>query len=95
MVKRFGLLLCREEGQGKTEYIVIVALLAIATIAVVTMYSQNLRALFASSGDSLGGREEGSARKGGSLSTWNKVKRKGVKNFGSNAHYGGGLGGEE
>lgn len=95
MIARARRLLATEEGQGNTEYIIVVALVAIAAIAVVTMYGQNLRALWASSSNALGGAQEGSAIKGGALSTWNKVKRKNLQNFGQNRHFGGGLGGDE
>ena len=42
-------------GQGNTEFIIIVALIAIATIGVVTVFGENLRLLFAGSSDSLAG----------------------------------------
>ena len=45
----------RQRGQGMTEYIIIVALIAIGTIAVVTVFGDNLRALFGSSAQALAG----------------------------------------
>ena len=39
----------RNRGQGMTEYIIIVALIAIAAIAVVTLFGDNIRRLFATS----------------------------------------------
>jgi Flp pilus assembly pilin Flp len=44
-----------QRGQGMTEYIIIVALIAIAAIAVVTLFGDNIRALFAASNDALAG----------------------------------------
>lgn len=45
----------QRKGQGMTEYIIIVALIAIATIAVVTLFGDNLRQLFGSSANALAG----------------------------------------
>jgi pilus assembly protein Flp/PilA len=42
-------------GQGMTEYIIIVALIAIAAIGVVTLFGDNIRNLFAGASDSLAG----------------------------------------
>lgn len=39
----------RTRGQGMTEYIIIVALIAIAAIGVVTLFGDNIRSLFSSS----------------------------------------------
>jgi pilus assembly protein Flp/PilA len=48
-------------GQGMTEYIIIVALIAIAAIGVVSLFGDNIRALFASSSNALAGEEAASA----------------------------------
>ncbi len=45
----------RERGQGMTEYIIIVALVAIGAIAVVTIFGDNIRALFGTSANALTG----------------------------------------
>ena len=46
--------LMREEmGQGMTEYIIIVALIAISCIMVVTIFGDNIRKIFGSSVDAL------------------------------------------
>ncbi len=99
MMARMNHLLRDEAGQGNTEYIVVVALIAIAAIAVVAFFSQNLRAIFATSDNALGGAENTSIKKSGSLSPGgaaiNKVTRKGLQNFGHNNHMGGGAGGWE
>ncbi len=44
-----------KRGQGMTEYIIIVALIAIATIGVVTLFGDNIRMLFSASADALSG----------------------------------------
>ena len=44
-------------GQGMTEYIIIVALIAIAAIGVVSLFGDNIRALFATSANALAGDE--------------------------------------
>lgn len=45
----------RDSGQGMTEYIIIVALIAIAAIGVVTVFGQNIRHLFGASAAALAG----------------------------------------
>ncbi len=45
----------RQLGQGMTEYIIIVALIAIAAIGVVTIFGDNIRDLFAASTNALAG----------------------------------------
>lgn len=45
-------------GQGMTEYIIIVALIAIAAIGIITLFGDNIRRLFAMSADSLAGNED-------------------------------------
>jgi pilus assembly protein Flp/PilA len=45
------------KGQGMTEYIIIVALIAIAAIGVVGLFGDNIRALFSTSANALAGNE--------------------------------------
>ena len=45
----------KRSGQGMTEYIIIVALVAIASIAVVTIFGDQIRELFSSSTQNLQG----------------------------------------
>ena len=45
----------RRSGQGMTEYIIIVALVAIASIAVVTIFGNQIRSLFSASTQQLQG----------------------------------------
>jgi pilus assembly protein Flp/PilA len=44
-----------QRGQGMTEYIIIVALIAIAAIGVVTIFGDNIRDLFAGATNALSG----------------------------------------
>lgn len=48
MVKKF---LREEEGQGMVEYILIVALIAVAAIAAVRLFGDRISSLFSSFGD--------------------------------------------
>ncbi len=48
-------------GQGMTEYIIIVALIAIAAIGVVSLFGDNIRALFGTSANALAGNEAAEA----------------------------------
>jgi len=55
MKERLKNLIISEEGQGMTEYIIIVALIAIAAIGVITVFGDNIRALFKASTNALAG----------------------------------------
>jgi Tfp pilus assembly protein FimT len=52
----------RERGQGMTEYIIVVALIAIAAIGVYTAFGKTLRGQMAVTAQSLAGKAAGSAR---------------------------------
>lgn len=54
-IRRLLRRLNREDGQGMTEYIIIVALIAIAAIGVVTVFGQDIRHLFGASTGALSG----------------------------------------
>lgn len=79
MMNKMNSLIRSEEGQGMTEYIIIVALIAIAAIAVVTVFGNNLRNLFSASANALAGSE--TATNAGNSQT--QVQRKSLGNFGS------------
>jgi Flp pilus assembly pilin Flp len=51
-----------QKGQGLAEYIIIAALVAIAAIGVVSLFGDNVRALFATSSNALAGAEEAEAK---------------------------------
>ena len=67
-------------GQGMTEYIIIVALIAIAAIGVVTLFGDNIRALFATSANALAGNENATASTNESTTTLHGHKN--MKDFG-------------
>lgn len=70
-----------ENGQGMTEYIIIVALIAIAAIGIITVFGHNLRNLFKNSANALGGNESATENTGLSNTS---ARRKSLSNFGSN-----------
>ena len=53
MLSRIRKYLRREEGQGMTEYIIIVCLIAIACLVAVGIFGSNIRNLWSSASDSL------------------------------------------
>jgi pilus assembly protein Flp/PilA len=69
-------------GQGMTEYIIIVALIAIAAIGVVSLFGDNIRLLFATSANALAGNENAKTN------TKESVKKlhghRGMKDFAEN-----------
>ena len=50
-------LLRSESGQGLSEYLIIVALVAVAAIGVVTVFGRDIRELFSGTTDSLAGNQ--------------------------------------
>ena len=82
MNKRMSQLLRSEDGQGMTEYIIIVALIAIAAIGVISLFGTNIRALFAVSASALVGETAvDTTSKGGK--TGQKAVKKGMGDFGT------------
>jgi len=74
-------------GQGMTEYIIIVALIAIAAIGIITLFGDNIRRLFAMSADSLAG-QESVAQANSSTAVGNTgLTKKKMLNFGENNAY--------
>jgi len=74
----------RRRGQGMTEYIIIVALIAIAAIGVITLFGDNIRRLFGMSADALAGNDTVVQRGVSSNATLEKKK---MLNFGENNAY--------
>ena len=74
----------KNRGQGMTEYIIIVALIAIAAIGVITLFGDNVRQLFASSAEALAGNDtvinQGQTAQQGTV-------KKNLSNFGTNNAY--------
>ena len=69
------------KGQGMTEYIIIVALIAIAAIGVVSLFGDNIRGLFSASANGLAGMESTEPE---TESAWDEhYMHKNLKNFGT------------
>jgi pilus assembly protein Flp/PilA len=78
-------LMQKARGQGMTEYIIIVALIAIAAIGVITLFGDNIRALFGMSADALSG--DLSVVNRAAPSKKDPIEKKAMKNFGENNAY--------
>ena len=77
----------KRRGQGMTEYIIIVALIAIAAIGIITLFGDNIRRLFGMSADALAG-ESNVAQANTSQGSQNaNLTKKTMKNFGQNNAY--------
>lgn len=74
----------KKRGQGMTEYIIIVALIAIAAIGVITLFGDNIRRLFGKSADALAGSDNiaNDLNKSGA-----SLEKKQMKSFGQNNTY--------
>lgn len=72
----------RRKGQGMTEYIIIVALIAIAAIGVVTIFGDNIRDLFAGATNALAG--ETQIEIGSEKASQEHTKTKTLNSFGKN-----------
>jgi len=66
-----------ESGQGLSEYLIIVALVAIAAIGVVTVFGRDIRELFAGTTDSLAGNQASNTAKKATVKS-----NKNLKSFG-------------
>jgi Flp pilus assembly pilin Flp len=66
-----------ESGQGLSEYLIIVALVAIAAIGVVTVFGRDVRELFAGTTDSLAGNQASNTARKATVKA-----NKNLKNFG-------------
>jgi pilus assembly protein Flp/PilA len=86
-MKSMRKLMRNQSGQGMTEYIIIVALIAIAAIGVVTIFGDNIRKMFGASVDALAGSATTSTAAGHSTAT--STHRK-VTDFASQANAGSG-----
>ena len=75
----------KARGQGMTEYIIIVALIAIAAIGVITLFGDNIKALFGMSADALSGQT--TVKQRATTSKGDAIEKKGLQNFGENNAY--------
>ena len=71
----------KARGQGMTEYIIIVALIAIAAIGVITLFGNNIRKLFGASAEALAGNE---TVVNTGQTAQQQLNRKSLSNFGEN-----------
>ncbi|MBX5483355.1 MAG: hypothetical protein IRZ16_16160 [Myxococcaceae bacterium] len=78
-------MLKKARGQGMTEYIIIVALIAIAAIGVITLFGDNIRKLFGGSADALAG--ETTVKNRAQKSQQGQLENKSMKTFGENNAY--------
>src|SRR6266446_1890118 len=76
-MRRLLKLLRSEEGQGMSEYLIIVALVAIAAIGVVTVFGRDVRELFSGTTDSLAGNQASNTARKATVKA-----SKNLKNFG-------------
>lgn len=67
-----------QSGQGMTEYLLIVALIALAAIGVITVFGRDIRELFSGTTDSLAGNQATN----GAIKANVKAK-KGLKDYGT------------
>ena len=74
----------KSRGQGMTEYIIIVALIAIAAIGVITLFGDNIRVLFGNSADALAGEADVA---NDATKSQQKIEKKTMKSFGENNTY--------
>ena len=81
-MKAMRKLLRDEKGQGLTEYIVIVALVAVAAIGVVSLFGDNVRKIFGASVDALAGE---TVRDTGAKGQGNTAKERTLRDFAENA----------
>jgi Flp pilus assembly pilin Flp len=70
----------KSRGQGMTEYIIIVALIAIAAVGVVTLFGNNIRKMFGASANVLAGQNAGNDRN----TATKQITSKSIQNFGEN-----------
>ncbi|MGZ3461806.1 MAG: Flp family type IVb pilin [Archangium sp.] len=83
-MRRFIRRLVRSEsGQGLSEYLIIVALVAIAAIGVVTVFGRDIRELFAGTTDSLAGNQASNSARKATVKANKNLKNFGKYNAGS------------
>ncbi len=70
-----------------TEYIIIVSLIAIASIGIITLYGDNVRRLYAMAADSMAGNESVSQANSATAVANNSLNRKTMANTGLNNSY--------
>lgn len=74
-----------KRGQGMTEYIIIVALIAIAAIGIISLFGDNIRRLFSMSADALAGAS--SIANSNTIAAGKAMEKKTMSSFGQNNAY--------
>ena len=77
-MSRFWELFRAERGHGMSDYLIIVALIAVAAIGVVTVFGRDIRELFSGTTDSLAGNQASNT-----AVKANVRQNKSLKNFGT------------
>lgn len=72
-------------GQGMTEYVIMVSLIAVATIGVITLFGDNIRKVFGAASDSIAGNDNVANR--AVASTQGAIENKSMRNFAENNAY--------
>lgn len=76
--------LAKKRGQGMTEYIIIVALIAIAAIGVITLFGDNIKKLFGGSASALAGNPDVEVK---TKQSTGKLENKNLSNFSKDNQY--------
>jgi Flp pilus assembly pilin Flp len=76
----------KDRGQGMTEYILIVVLVAISAIAVVTIFGGDIRALFGNSTQALAGQQNVQNSAKPASTTQMQYNGKNLQTFGNNSN---------
>ncbi len=84
MLQRIHKLFFNKKGQGMTEYIIIVALIAIAAIVVIKLFGQQIRNQFAIITGSIGGQSVTDKRATTSTNAEGQTAAKGLGNYETN-----------
>ena len=74
-------------GQGMTEYIIIVSLVAIGSIGAVTLFSDNLKRLYGMASDAIAGDANIAQRNTPGMGADEKLTKKTIKTFAQNNNY--------
>ncbi len=77
----------KRRGQGMTEYIIIVSLIAIASIGIVTLFGDNIRRLFAMAADATAGNDNVAQANSSTAVANAALNRKSLANHAQNNSY--------
>lgn len=76
-----------KRGQGMTEYILIVSLMAIASIGIISLFGDNVRRLFAMSADALAGNDKVAQANSVNAVNNHKITQRTLKEFAAHNFY--------